>query len=34
MRYFNRVDTLEDNQLSTEYDAENEKLILKEGELI
>ncbi len=28
---FDRVDTLEDDQLSTEYDAENEKLILKKG---
>ena len=28
---FDRVDTLEDNQLSTEYDAENERLILKKG---
>jgi hypothetical protein len=28
---FDRVDTLEENQLSTEYDAENEKLTLKRG---
>ena len=28
---FNRVDTLEDDQLSTEYDSEMEKLILKKG---
>lgn len=28
---FKRVDILEDNQLSTEYDAENEKLTLKRG---
>lgn len=31
---FNRVKTLEDNQLSTEFDAENEKLILKKGKKI
>ena len=31
MKYFDRVDTLEENQLSTEYDAENEKLTLKRG---
>lgn len=28
---FDRVETLEDNQLSTEYDLENEKLTLKKG---
>lgn len=28
---FDRVDTLEENELSTEYDAENEKLTLKRG---
>lgn len=28
---FDRVDTLENNQLSTEYDARNEKLTLKKG---